>query len=377
MARGPVTIVDVHARPLSVPLTEPFVIATARLDTTQAALVELTLEDGRGGRARGFGEAAALPPVTREHQHDLLAAIAAARAPLTGTTFGDLEAAADLVHGLVPSLVARAAVEVALLDAWARLQGVPLYAFLAPGAPAPPALDTDITLPITEAAHMADLGRAWAKAGFTCFKVKVGRDWALDLAALTAVHAAVPTARFRLDANAGFDARAALTLLDAALARGLVIECYEQPCAADDLAGLAEVQAHAPIAVVADESCKSLADVDRLVGAKAVRGINLKLVKLGGPLTAIAVARRARAAGLSLMAGAMVETRLGLVAMAHVVSALGGVDWVDLDTAFLLAHDPFVGGWRARGARLELTAGPGLDLALGPDARLDEERAGS
>ena len=45
------------------------------------------------------------------------------------------------------------------------------------------------------------------------------------------------------------------------------------------------------------------------------------------------------------MAGAMVETRVGLLAMAHVVAALGGVDWVDLDTAFLLADDPFDGGW--------------------------------
>jgi hypothetical protein len=48
--------------------------------------------------------------------------------------------------------------------------------------------------------------------------------------------------------------------------------------------------------------------------------------------------------------------------MAHVVAALGGVDWVDLDTAFLLAADPFAGGYRSSGARLALTGGAGLDL---------------
>ena len=56
------------------------------------------------------------------------------------------------------------------------------------------------------------------------------------------------------------------------------------------------------------------------------------------------------------MAGAMVETRVGLLAMAHVVAALGGVDWVDLDTAFLLADDPFDGGWTCEGPRLRLAA---------------------
>jgi L-alanine-DL-glutamate epimerase-like enolase superfamily enzyme len=64
------------------------------------------------------------------------------------------------------------------------------------------------------------------------------------------------------------------------------------------------------------------------------------------------------------MAGAMVETRVGLLAMAHVVAALGGVDWVDLDTAFLLADDPFDGGWRFDGPRLSLASDPGLGVSV-------------
>jgi L-alanine-DL-glutamate epimerase-like enolase superfamily enzyme len=116
------------------------------------------------------------------------------------------------------------------------------------------------------------------------------------------------------------------------------------------------------VPVVADESFRGPEDLERLLGARAVHAVNLKLVKLGGPLAALALGRRARAAGLKLMAGAMVETRVGLLAMAHVVAALGGVDWVDLDTAFLLAADPFAGGWTAEGPRLRLTGGAGLDV---------------
>jgi len=66
------------------------------------------------------------------------------------------------------------------------------------------------------------------------------------------------------------------------------------------------------------------------------------------------------------MAGAMVETRVGLLAMAHVVAALGGVDFVDLDTAFLLADDPFDGGWTARGPQIRLADAPGLGVARRP-----------
>src|SRR6185503_9900774 len=238
--------------------------------------------------------------------------------------------------------------------------GVPLHAAL--GSSAARTLETDITLPISDPERMAATAAAHREAGFLCFKVKVGRDWRADLASLRAVAGEVPRARFRLDANAGFRASEALALLDAALGDGLAIECYEQPCAADDLAGMAEVAARSSVPVVADESFRGAADLDRLVAARAADAVNLKLGKLGGPLAALALGRRARAAGLRLMAGAMVETRVGLLAMAHVVTALGGVDWVDLDTAFLLAHDPFAGGWRVDGPRIELTGEPGLGV---------------
>jgi len=363
-ARGPlppVVVASIDVEPLSVPLREPFVIATGRIDVTRAALVTATVEDGSGRRASGLGEAAALPPVTREDQPDLLAAVARAAPSLRGARLAaieDLTSALDAALGA--SAPARAGVEAAILDAWARAAGVPVARVLG-GAAAPPlALTTDITLPIAGAGRMAALARAHRAAGFQCFKVKVGRDWQSDLGSLRAVAAAVPDARFRLDANAGFTARDALALLEAALGDGLAVECFEQPCGAGDLAGLAEVTARSPVPVVADESFRGPADLEALLAARAVHGVNLKLAKLGGPLAAVALGRRARAAGLRLMAGAMVETRLGLLAMAHVVVALGGVDWVDLDTAFLLDRDPFDGGWTVAGPRLQLDGQPGL-----------------
>jgi len=72
----------------------------------------------------------------------------------------------------------------------------------------------------------------------------------------------------------------------------------------------------------------------------------------------------------TIRARAMVETRVGLLAMAHVVAALGGVDWVDLDTAFLLADDPFQGGWMLDGPRIRLIGDPGLGVSVRPSSGL-------
>jgi L-alanine-DL-glutamate epimerase-like enolase superfamily enzyme len=365
----PVEVVAIEVEPLSVPLRDPFVIASGRIDVTRAALVRATVEDAAGRRAGGLGEAAALPPVTREDQPELLAAIARATPALRGLR---LESSADpwaalsaaVARALPESAVARAGVETAILDAWCRAAGVPLARALAGGGgPLVSSFFTDITLPISDPVRMVEAARRHHAAGFDCFKVKVGRDWRADRASLRAVGAAIPGARIRLDANAGFNAADALALLDAVLADGLTVECYEQPCAADDLGGMAEVTARSPVPVVADESFRGADDLDRIVSARAAHGVNLKLVKLGGAIASLELGRRARAAGLRLMAGAMVETRVGLLAMAHVVAALGGVEWIDLDTAFLLAREPFQGGWSVVGPRIELGGEPGLGVA--------------
>ncbi|HKU39647.1 MAG TPA: dipeptide epimerase, partial [Polyangiales bacterium] len=291
--------------------------------------------------------------VTQEDQPDVLLTIQTAAGALEGRTCERLEALSEL---LPTEPVTRAGLECALLDAWARLAGQPVCALLG-GAPRP--LITDITLPISEPARMAELAAEYRAAGFRSFKVKVGKALEADLRALQAVHARVNDACYRLDANGGFTAREALELLAHTRSAGLAVECFEQPCARSDLDGMAQVARDGGVPVIADESLRSDADLTQLLATRAAHGVNLKLAKLGGPLTALALGRRARAHGLSLMCGGMVETRLGIAAMAHVACALPAVEYVDLDTAFLLASDPFHGGYVDLGPRLELTAAPG------------------
>lgn len=355
-------ITTIDARPLRVPLVEPFVIASGTMTETRAVEIALTVRAQSGREARGLGEAATLAPVTTESDEDIVGRLPRARSVATAREVSGLrEASAILDVAAAGMPVFRAGLEAALADALGQIAGAPVAALLDErAAPEGITLRTDVTLPITrDPEHAVRLAVGWAARGFDCFKVKVGRDRAADVAALRAVLDAVPGARIRLDANAGYTSADALALLEALGDAHARIDCFEQPCGKKDLAGMAEVTARSGLPVVADESIASDADLDALLDARAASAINLKLVKQGGLVDAYRIGMRARAEGLKLMAGAMVETRLGLASMAHVVWALGGVDWVDLDTAFLLSDDPYEGGYEASGADLRVLPSPG------------------
>ena len=152
-----------HARPLSVPLVEPFVIASGRVDATRAVEVEAHVT-WRGRTAVGLGEATCLPPVTREDQGDVLREVERNASP------GGV--GIEALSTFRP--VTRAAVETAILDAMARIEGVPVRVLLSDTSV--DALETDVTIAIAAPAKMAELARAWVERGFRALKVKVGKD---------------------------------------------------------------------------------------------------------------------------------------------------------------------------------------------------------
>jgi L-Ala-D/L-Glu epimerase len=355
-----VRVVAVSAIDFPVPLIEPFRISRASVDSTRAALVRVRVSDG-SHEAEGLGEAA-LPLGSVEGPAELLADIDAATPRFVGAEVGTLAAVSGALDAAGTAYTtSRAGLCSAVLDAVARLRGEPLYRYL--GAPAPLDLETDITLPIADADHLAALATSYRARGFKSFKVKVGASLEDDIRTLTRLAASVPGSGIRMDANMGFDGASAVAIVEAARGLGLVVECFEQPCAKRDYEGMRRVRGTgAP--VIADESVASLDDLDALMREEAVDGINLKFIKMGGADRCFQIGRAAKSRGLRLMVGAMIESRLGLTAMAHVAVALGGVDFVDLDTAFLLASDPWRGGMIAEGATLRLPPDAGLGMAL-------------
>lgn len=367
-SRGPLRIESLTGRALSVPLLEPFVIASGQVETTRAVEVEAHVV-WQGKNATGFGEAACLPPVTREDQVDVLREVRRAGASLVNRDIPcDAEGLAEALDGVLsPFPVTRAGIETALLDAMSRIAGAPLRAYLGSDLGARTrTLETDITITIAEPEHMARVALDWYARGFRILKIKVGADLESDLRALTAIGHAVPGVRLRIDANGGLTASQAIFLGRRCESLGLAVECLEQPCATADLDAMAEVATALSTPIVADESVKSYADFLAAVGRGRAAGVNLKIAKMGGVLPAYRIGMEAKARGLKLMAGGMVETRLGMTAGAHLACALGGVDFVDLDTAWLLASDPYQGGYRAEGPRYSMGDTPGLGVTRRP-----------
>jgi L-alanine-DL-glutamate epimerase-like enolase superfamily enzyme len=285
--------------------------------------------------------------VTHEGPADVHAALRRLAPALLGRSLPapTVEGFAALVGGALDGApVARAGLQVALLDAVARASGRHLVSLLDPSVPLPRRLVSDVTLPILPVERMVTLAEGWRARGFRTFKVKVGHDLEKDRAALLAVAQRVPGARFRLDANAGFTPAEAIALLRATLEAGLHIECFEQPCAREDVDGLEAVQASAPgVPVVADESLRGPEDLEAILARRGrIGGINLKIVKL---------------------VGGMVETRLGMSTGACLAACFDET-FTDLDTAWLLASDPFTGGYQAEGEVYEVGGGTGHGVSL-------------
>src|SRR2546430_2420629 len=159
----------------------------------------------------------------------------------------------------------------------------------------------------------------------------------------------------RVDATAGWTRERALQMLP--VLREYGVEFVEQPLSPEDLEGLAALQRRGILPIVVDESCIVATDIPRLAGV--VDGINIKLAKCGSLREALRMIATARAHGMLVMVGCMIETSLGITAAAHFTPL---VDAADLDGAALTANDPFVGA-TIDGGQIRLPTEPGLGVS--------------
>ena len=358
------TIHALDTESFALELNEPFGIAGGSPDLARIALVKLRLADG----TLGIGEAAPLTAYNGETLDAALQALAAARPLLLGKDARPWrQRALELRAATGGSASARCALETALLDALARQRGWSLYDWF--GGAGGRELETDVTIPIMDPASARLAAARWWGRGFRRLKIKVGLG--ADAERVLAARAGAPAALLSLDANAAFDARRACELVRELSDQGVSLELFEQPVAARDWSGLEQVARVARIAL--DESVVSAADA--LLAAQrlgAPHAINVKLMK-SGICEALEIVAVARASGMSLMIGGMLESTLAMTTSACFAAGQGGFEFVDLDTPLFLASSPFSGGFAQRGATLDLSLlehghGVSQSLAAEPSA---------
>ena len=330
---------DVTARRATLRLAETFVISREASDEAEVVHVEV-----RHSGQSGFGEAQ-----PQEHYGESPESTAAFLEE-SGSLLGDDPFALEEIAERLPDEqhAARAALDAALHDLQGKLLGVPVWRLLGLRRAGPPTSWTVWLGPPDEMAHRA----ARASNRFLRLKLKLGGRDGLDVERVRAVREAsrLPV---QVDVNEGWSIEEALDALPRLAKLG--VEYCEQPLPARDAAG-PELKRRSPVPIYVDEDCHTLADVARC-GERA-HGINIKLAKSGGIREALRMAHAARALGLGVMLGCMLESGLGIAAAAQLASLC---DHVDLDGNLLLAEDPWTGVELTDGVQLP-SEEPGLGV---------------
>ena len=324
-------------RVLRADLFTPFTISTGSHKNLENALFSVKSKDG----FTGWGEAAVASHITGETLRGTRQGLVMAANYLEGKDSADyLKLFCALEEMLDSRRAALTAVQTAMLDLATRRLGISLWQYF---GGAEPRLKTDVTVVIGGAAAARGFTFKMRRRGFKIFKIKVGIDFDEDIRRLEAVRESAPGCDIYLDANGAYTLREAGKFIRVLEKRGIVPAVFEQPVAKDDFEGLASLSKKLKMPVCADESAYSVNDVFRLLAAKAVTAVNIKLAKFGF-IKAREVWTLAKAKGVKLMMGEMLESELASGVSAQFAGGLGGFDFIDLDTPF------FIKGSGMRGA---------------------------
>lgn len=371
-----ITIRRVELLALRVPLHTPFKTAVREVTHIHDLVVKLYADNG----IVGFGSAPSTPQITGDDHAAMLSAIESELAPIViGASLADFDAIIERISNIKNAgSNAKAAIDIALFDAKARSEQLPLNTFLQQylphsqnSAPLPTKLETDYTISVNNTAQMCtDIDVALTR-GYRCLKIKIGKQPHKDLVRIREIFAHVHNCEqrlgekiiLRLDVNQGWDEQTSINILQSLEAEGINFELIEQPLVASDVKGAANIVKAIRTPIMADESAFNLAQVKYLHEQQAANIINIKLVKTGGLFNALQIIDYCRKHKIICMIGCMLEGSIGVAAAAHLASAHSDViQLIDLDGPTLGQYDPISGASSFNNASIKLNTSNGLGI---------------
>ena len=353
---------DIQTGSISLPLARPFKTALRTVERVEDVAVRILTDTGEVG----YGEAPPTAVITGDTTGSILCAIRDfIRPSLLGMDIEDMEGIQRKLHScILHNTSAKAAVDMALYDLWAKRWNAPLWKLLGGSKPT---FETDITISVNPVDEMVADSLDAVRRGFHILKVKVGKEGKKDVERIAAIRKAIgPDVLIRVDANQGWDPRQSVAIISAMEDKGLDIELVEQPVKATDLDGLRYVTQRVQTPILADEAVFSPADGMKIITTGAADLINIKLMKTGGIWQALKLCAIAQSHGVLCMTGCMLESKLAVTAAAHLCCGQSIVTMADLDGPSLCAVDPFEGGPIFHEATVTMTDAPGLGISKVP-----------
>ena len=304
----------------------------------------------RGDGAEGWGECVALsePTYSPEYaagahhvlEHHLLPRVLAGRS-------------LDDVHG---HPMAKAAVEMAMLDAELRSSGVSLASHL---GGVRDAVDAGVSVGMAPSVdELVSAVEAYLAEGYVRIKLKI--EPGCDVEPVAAVRSAIgPDVRLQVDANAAYtvDDAEHLARLD-----DLGLLLLEQPLAARDLRGHAALAARLRTPVCLDESIESLADATDALDVGACSVVNIKAGRVGGLAEAVRIHDLCVERGVPVWCGGMLETGLGRAANVALASLPGFTLPGDVSASRRWFAEDLTEPFELVDGQLRVPTGPGLGV---------------
>lgn len=339
-------IIDIKIIPREYKYKEPFRIATGIRDWEVNLEIEIILKNG----IRGLGEASSVMISYLFSKNSILSLEKTLKNILVGENILRYKTLLKKLKTLsfIPSVMAGA--EYAVISAFCNLKDIPPYIFFGGEKEV---IESDRTIGIDSLENMIKKAKEYYNEGFNLLKIKVGVNLEEDLRKVVEIQRALPSARFIVDANQGFDVKSAIIFAKELYREKIKVEIFEQPVLRTDIDGLKLVRTYSPFPIAGDESVYTIYDGFRLIKEDCIDFINIKLMK-SGIYDALGIIELARAGNKGLMIGCMGESSLGISQSIHFSAGTGAFSYCDLDSHLLIEEDGFRGSFIQEGGKIRV-----------------------
>jgi len=294
----------VELREIELPLKAPFETSFGRTTRRRILLVKVLDKAGMSG----YGECVAAENPFYNHETIDTAWLMTTKYIVPRLDAVRIEQAAQVRHALAPireNRMAKGGVEAAIWDLEAKLAEQPLWRYIG-GTRTEIACGVSIGLKDSTEALLESVGRE-IDSGYQRIKIKIkpGRDAQL----VEAIRRVFPDITLSVDANSAYSVETDTPLFQRLGEFNLLM--IEQPLAPGDLVDHAKLQRAVATAICLDESIVSLANAEHAVELGACRIFNIKLGRVGGYSEAKDIESSARAHGIPVWCGGMLEAGIG------------------------------------------------------------------